>query len=146
MHKHQFGLTWSDIGKGLLTLNKVLVDTLDICKMGPQLMTCSNLTLLPRTLTVINVHAYVKVNSAEHTCEVKLNILLMDWYPNTVVVPVIHITPSWSDTSIPFTIINISTESIFLSKCAVLGFLELVDTEICEITTSYGTISFRGDG
>ena len=44
--------------------------------------------------------------------------------------------PRWTDTIIPFIVSNMSTESIFLSKCKVLGILEPVDTEICEITTS----------
>ena len=48
MCKHQIGLTWSVIGKRLLSLeNKVLVETLDTCEMGPQLITCSNLPLPP---------------------------------------------------------------------------------------------------
>ena len=109
MHKHQIGVTWSDIGKGLLTLkNKVLEETLDVCEMGPQLMTCSNLTLLPRTLAVINVHVDLKVNSVEHNYEVKPNSLLMDQYPNMVVMPVIHIMPRQTDTTIPFIVIDTS--------------------------------------
>ena len=129
MHKHQIALTWSNTGKGLLTLkNKLLVETLDICKMGPQLMTCSNLPLPPRTLAVINVHVDLKVNSAEHTYDVKPNSLLMDWYPNIVVVPVIHIMPKQTETIIPFIVINLSTESIFLSKCEALACLEPIDT------------------
>ena len=57
-------------------------------------------------------------------------------YPNMVIIPVIHIMPVWTDTTIPFIIINMSTEHIFLAKCKVLGFLDQVDTEICEMTTS----------
>ena len=96
MCKHQIGLTWSDTGKGLLTLeNKVLVETVNICETGPQLITYSSLTLPPRTLTVINVHVDLKVNSTEHTYEVKLNSFLMDQYPNMVIIPVIHIRSTW---------------------------------------------------
>ena len=79
MHKHRIGLTWSDIGKALLTLkNKVLVEPLDICETSPQPMTCSNPFLSSRTLAVINVHVDLKVNSAEDTYEVKPKSLLMD--------------------------------------------------------------------
>ena len=57
MCKDQIGLSWSDTGKGLLTLeNKVLVQTINICETGPQLMTYSSLTIPPRTLVVINVY------------------------------------------------------------------------------------------
>ena len=83
-------------------------------------MTCSNLTLLPRTSEVINIHVDLRVNSVEHTYGVKPNSLLMDRYPNMVVMPVIHIMPRWTDTIIPFTVTNQSTEVRFLSKCEVL--------------------------
>ena len=44
--------------------------------------------------------------------------------------------PMQTNTTNPFIIINLSIESIFLAKCKVLGFLDQVDPEICEITTS----------
>ena len=50
--------------------------------------------------------------------------------------PGIHIMPRWTDIIIPSIVINMSTKSIFLCKCEGLGCLELIDTEICEITTS----------
>ena len=79
MHKHQIGLSWSDTGKGLLTLeNRVLIETFNICETGPQLMIYSSLILLHRMLTVINAHVDLKGNSTEHTYEGKLNILLIN--------------------------------------------------------------------
>ena len=94
MQKHQIRLSWLDTTKGLLTLeDKVLVETIDICEIGPQLMTYSSLTLPPRTLAVINVHVDLKVNSTEHNYEVKPSSLLVDQYSNMVIIPVIHITP-----------------------------------------------------
>ena len=53
-----------------------------------------------------------------------------------VIIPVIHIIPIWTDTINPFIIINVSTESIFFSKCEVLGFLDQLDTGIGGIVTS----------
>ena len=122
MNKQQIWLSWYNTGKGLLNLeNKVLVETVNICETGPQLMTNSSLTLPPRMLAVINVHVDLKGNPTEHTYEVKPNSFLMDQYPNMVIIPVIHITPMQTDTIIPFIIIHLSTESIFLSKHEVLG-------------------------
>ena len=45
----------------------MLGETLDICEIGPQLMTYSSLTLPPRTLAVINAHVDLKGNSEENT-------------------------------------------------------------------------------
>ena len=134
MQKHQIKLGWSDTRKGVFTLeDKMLVETINVCEIGPQLMTCSSLILPPRTLAVINVHVDLKGNFTEHTYEVKPNSLLMDQHPNMVIIPVIHITPKQTDTIDPFFIITLSTESIFLSKSEILGFLDRTNTEICEI-------------
>ena len=102
MQKHQIGLSWLDTGKEQLTLeDKVLVEKVDVCEIGPQLMTYSSLPLPPRMLAVINVHVDLKGNSTEYTYEVKPNSLLMDQYPNMVIIPVIHITPKQTDTIAP---------------------------------------------
>ena len=79
MCKHQTGLSWLDTRKGLLTSeSKALVENVNICETGPQLMTLSSLTLLPRALAVINVHVDLKENSTEHIYEVKPYSFLMD--------------------------------------------------------------------
>ena len=87
-------------------------------------MTYSSLTLPPRTLAVINVHVDLKGNSTKHIYEVKPNSFLMDQYPNMVIIPIIHTTAMQTDTIIPFIMINLYTESIFLSKHQGLGFLK----------------------
>ena len=98
-------------------------------------MTYSSLTLPPSTLAVKNIYVDLKGNSTRNTYEVKPNSLLIDQYPNMEFTSVIHITPTQTDTIIPFVIINLSTKFIFLSKHEVLGFLDQTDTEICEIMT-----------
>ena len=116
MHKHEIRLSWLDTRKGFLSLeDKVLVVTVDICETGPQLMTYSSLRLPARKLAVINIHADLKENSTEHTYEVKPNSLLMHQYPNMAIIPLIYIIPILTDTIFPFIVINLSTESIFLS-------------------------------
>ena len=60
----------------------------------------------------------------------------MNQYSNLAIISAIHITPTWTDTIIPSITINLSIESIFLSKCKVLGFLDQTVTEICKIMTS----------
>ena len=72
MWKHQIGLRWLDTGKGLFTLEDKVLQTVDICETGPQLLTYSSLNLPPRMLAVINVYVDLKGNSTEQTYEVKL--------------------------------------------------------------------------
>ena len=122
--------------KGLLTLeDKVLVETVNVCEIGPHLMTYSSLTLPPKMLAVINIYVDLKGNCTEHTYELKPSSLLINQYPNMVTIPVILIMPKQTDPIVPLVIINLSTESIFLSKCGILGFLDQSDIEICEIMT-----------
>ena len=126
-----------DTGKGFLALeDNVLVETIDVCEIRPQLVTYSSLTLCPRTVAVMNIHVDLKGNSMEHTNEVKPNSLMYQ-YPNMVIIPVIHITPTQTDNIILYVVINLCTDSISLSKPEVLGFLDQTDTEICEIMTSW---------
>ena len=99
-------------------------------------MTYSNLTLPPRMLASVSIYIYLKKNTSEHTYKVKPNSFLMDQYLNMVIIPVIYLTPMQTDTIIPLIRINMSIESISLSKCKVLGILDEIDTEICEIMTS----------
>ena len=114
----------------------MLVETINVYEIGPQLITYSSLTLPPRTLAVTNIHVDLKGNSTEHKYKFKPNSLLMDQYPNMVIMHVIHIAPKQTNTIVSFVIINLSTESIFLSKCEMLGFLDQTDTDMCEIMTS----------
>ena len=83
-------------------------------------MTYSSLPLPPGMLAVINFYVDLKGNFTEHTYEVKANGLLMDQYSNKVIISGIHITPMQTDTIIPFIVINLPIESIFLSKQEVL--------------------------
>ena len=79
MQRYQIRLSWSDTGKGLLTLeDKILVETVGICDIGPQLVIYPSPTLAPRMLTTINIHVDFKGSSAEHTYEVRPNSLLMN--------------------------------------------------------------------
>ena len=58
----------------------MLVETINVCEIGPQLMTYSSLTLPLRTLEVINVHVELKGSYTEHTYEVRPKSVLMDQY------------------------------------------------------------------
>ena len=114
----------------------MFVETVNICEIGPQLVTYSSLTLPPRMLAVINVHVDLKGTPTEHPYEVKPYSLLMDQYPYMVIIPVICITPKKTDIVVSFVVINLLTESIFVSKHEILGFLNQTYTEICEIMNS----------
>ena len=111
MCKHPIRLSWSDTGKGLLTLKyEVLVEIITNCETGPQLTPYSNLILPPRTLAVVSVHVGFEENPSEHTYRVKPNSFLMDQYPNLVIIPVIYMMPMPTDTTILSVIINLSLE------------------------------------
>ena len=79
-------------------------------------MTYSYLPLPPRMLAVINAHVDLK-GTLQNTPMKSNQSLLMDQYPNMVIIPVINTTPKQTDTVVPFVVINLSSKSIFHYKC-----------------------------
>ena len=51
-----------------------------------------------------------------------------------VVMLAIHILPKQAATIVPFVLVNLLIEPVFLSKNESLGFLDKMDTDIYEIT------------
>ena len=52
-----------------------------------------------------------------------------------VVIPIIYITPKQANATFPFVLVDLQ-HNIFLSRNDILGFLDKVDRDICEITTN----------
>ena len=76
----------------------------------PHFLTHTNFSLPPRILAILNAWVELRGNPQDHT-----------QYPSMVVMPAIHISPKWTATIILFVLVNLSTESIFLSKNEILG-------------------------
>ena len=63
------------------------------------------------------------------------NFLLSDEYPELVLIPTVHNVEKTKTQCIPYVLLNLSKEEIFLRKGEILGHLEKEDITIEEITT-----------
>ena len=63
------------------------------------------------------------------------NFLLSDEYPELVLIPTVHNVEMTKTECIPYILLNLSEEEIFLRKGEILGHLEKEDITVEEIIT-----------
>ena len=73
--------------------------------------------------------------------DVKPNTLLLDEYPNLVMVPLLHNVEGLKIHCVPCVVINLSYDSVFLPKGEVIGYLEPTTITMEELVTE---TSFTG--
>ena len=67
------------------------------------------------------------------------NYLLADEYPNLCILPMIHNVDLHKTKNVPLVVINLLTDSIYLSKGEVMGFMQSQSLNISEIITETST-------
>ena len=68
-------------------------------------------------------------------CNIKPNNLLSDKYPQLQIIPSIHKVDNINNNLIPFLMVNLGEDSVYLPKGHVVGFLESECIDISEIMT-----------
>ena len=102
---------------------------------GPTLQTRQCIDIPSRRLMVLNAKATIDKHMEGGLYKVVPNFLLIDEYPELVLIPTIHNVEVAEIRCIPFVLLNLSEERIFLKKGEILGHLEEEDITIEEITT-----------
>ena len=92
-----------------------------------------------RTLAVVHVNNNLKPEQSGQLYEIEQNYLLTDEYPNLCVIPMIHNVDIHKTEKVPLVVINFSTDSIYLSKGKIMGFMQSQSLDISEITTDNST-------
>ena len=88
-----------------------------------------------RSLMVLNAKATIDKHMEGGLYKVVPNFLLSDEYPELVLIPTIHNVEITETQCIPFILLNLSGEEIFLKKGEILRHLEKEDITVEEITT-----------
>ena len=101
---------------------------------GPMLQTRQCITIPSRSLMVLNAKATIDRHMEGGLHKVVPNFLLSDEYPELVLFPTVHNVEITKVECIPYVLLNLSEEAIFLRKGEILGHLEK-DITIEEITT-----------
>ena len=136
LRKYKIGIGWSPTGKFQLDLHKqVLVESIKVYMSGPMLQTRQCITIPSRSLMVLNAKATINRHMEGGLHKVVPNFLLSDEYPELVLILTVHNVEITKVECIPYILLNLSEEAIFLRKEEILGHLEKEDITIEEITT-----------
>ena len=136
LRKYKIGIGWSPNGKFQLDLHQqVLVKSIKVYMSGPTLQTRQCITIPSRSLMVLNAKATIDKHVEGGLHKVVPNFLLSDEYPELVLIPTVHNVEITKIECIPYVLLNLSEEEIFLRKGEILRHLEKEDIKIEEFTT-----------
>ena len=128
LRANRIGTDWSDTGKFVLQQkNLVLVESLETYITGPRIYTKNHIEIPGRTLAVLNVTVEVRKEHWNKDFYVKANRLLINEYPNLIAIPTLHIVRNAQNPVIPYVLVNLSTDQVYLPKRKLLG--QLIPTE-----------------
>ena len=94
-----------------------------------------------RTVAVLNVDSSVQQHDIGQVYNVRANSLLEDEYPQLQLIPTLHKVDDTNHNLIPFVMVNLGEDHIFLSKGQVVGFLDPECIDISEIELDITTIT-----
>ena len=90
-------------------------------------------------MAVVHVNNNLSPEQSGHLYEIEPNHLLTNEYPNLCILPMIHNVDLHKTDNEPLVVINLSTDSIYLSKGEVMGFMHSQSLDISEIMTETST-------
>ena len=137
--RNHVSVRYSENGKCILDYQQQeLIASLNV-ENKPQLSLADSMTLPGRTLAVIQVNTDLEPEQSGQIYEIKPNYFLIEEYPNLYIVPMIHNVDIHKTENVPLVIINFSTDSVYLSKGEVMGFMQDQSLNISEIVTETST-------
>ena len=132
-------MRYSENGKCILDYQQQeLIASFDV-ENKPQISLGNSMTLPGRTLAVIQVNTDLKPEQSGYMYEIEPNYFLTEEYPNLYIVPMVHNVDIHKTENVPLVIINILTDSVYLSKGEVMGFMQDQSLSISEIVTETST-------
>ena len=92
-------------------------------------------------MAVLNVNSSVHQNDIGQFYNVRANSLLEDECPQLQIVPTLHKVDNATTTLIPFVMINLGEDYIFLPKGQVVGFLDAECIDVSEIKLDIASVT-----
>ena len=97
------------------------------------------MTLPGRTLAIVYVSNNLRPKQSRQMYEIEPNYLLTEEYPNLYIIPVMHnVDVQWTE-NVPLVVINFLTDSVYLLKGEIMGFMQNQSLDISEIVTETST-------
>ena len=94
-----------------------------------------------RTVAILNVNSSVHQNNIGQFYNVRANSLLGDEHPQLQIVPTLHKVDNATNTLIPFVMINLGEDYVFLPKGQVVGFLDAEYIDVSEINLDIASVT-----
>ena len=137
LRQHLIDTCWTPSGKfGLRSHKTILIESLETSLSGFLIHTKNHVEIPGRHIIVLNA----KVNPTEEHLDRMYNVqhskILQNEYPTLVTVPTIHKIETLKPMRVPYVLINLAKESVFLPRGELLGSLEPLEENIKKIVTS----------
>ena len=105
----------------------------------PQLSLANSMTLPGRALAIVYVNNNLKPEQSGQLYEIEPNYLLTKEYPNLYIIPMMHNVDVHKTENVPLVVINFLTDSVYLLKGQIMGFMQNQSLDISEIVTETST-------
>ena len=96
-----------------------------------------------RTVAILNVDSSVKKCDIMQIYNVRANTLLEDEYPQLQIIPTLHKVDDTNHNLIPFMMVNLEKDHVFLPKNQVVGFFDPEGIDASEIKLDITTITIN---
>ena len=137
--QNHISVRYSENGKCILDYKQQeLVVSLSV-EDKPQLSLANSMNLPGRTLAVVHVSNDLKPEQSGQLYEIEPNYLPTEEYPNLYIIPMIHNVDIHKMEDVPLVVINFLTDSFYLSKGEIMGFMQNQSLDISEIITETST-------
>ena len=133
--QNHISVRYSDNGKCILDhKQQELVASISV-ETKPRLCLANSMTLPGRTLAVVHVNNDLKPEQSGQLYKIEPNYLLTEEYPNLYIIPMIHNVDIHKTKDVPLIVVNFSTDSVYLSKGEIMGFMQSQSLDASEILT-----------
>ena len=96
-----------------------------------------------RTVAVLNVDSSVQKCDIGQLYNVRANTLLENEYPQLHIIPTLHKVDDTNHNLIPFMMVNLREDHLFLPRSQVVGFLDPECIDVSEIELDITTIAIN---
>ena len=140
LFKNELKVYYSKTGKCRLDhKQEELIATVDL-QDDLTLSLKSGIYIPGRTVAVLNVNSSVHRYNIGQFYNVRANPLLDNEYPQLQIIPTLHRVDDTNQTLIPFVMVNLGEDYVFLPKGQVVGFLDSECIDVSEIELDIATV------
>ena len=121
--QNHISVRYSENGKCILDYKQHELVTSICVETKPLLSLANSMTLPGRTLAFVHINNNLNPEQSGQLYDIEPNYLLTNEYPNLCIIPMMHNVDKHKTENVPLVVINFSTDSVYLSKGEIMGFM-----------------------